>query len=113
MTDITSIFTILCIMKRNNLYKVYCELHILLKLYLTIPLSNATAAEIISSAQRRVKAYLRNHFTQEHLNHYLILQSHNIFTDDIDQETFMNSFINVNERGCGILGNKVRCKWVY
>ena len=79
-------------MKHNNLYKVYRELHILLKLYLIIPLSSATAVRSFS-ALRKVKTYLRNRLTNEHVTHYLILQSHKNFREDIDLQTVMNSYI--------------------
>ena len=81
------------IMKKGKLDKLFSELHILLKLYLTITLSNATA-ERSFSALRRVKTYLRNILTQEDLNYYLILHAHKYLTD---LENVLKHFVMVNE----------------
>ena len=76
LKEVTSIATVMDIMKIGKLHRVFSELHILLRLYLTIPLSNATA-ERSFSALRRVKTYSRSRLTPEHLNHYLMLHCHN------------------------------------
>ena len=59
LKNVTSISTVMDIMKKGKLIKMFSELHLLLRLYLTVPLSNATA-ERSFSALRRVKTYLRN-----------------------------------------------------
>ena len=97
LKDVTSIATVMDVMEKGKLVKIFSELYILLKLYLTIPLSNATA-ERSFSALRRVKTYLRNILTQEHLNHYLILHAHKYLTDVIDLENVLKHFVMVNER---------------
>ena len=97
LKEVTSIATVMDIIKKGKLLKVFSELHILLRLYLTIPLSNATA-ERSFSALRRVKTYLRSRLTQEHLNHYLILHCHKELTDSIDLTVIRNNFVKVNER---------------
>ena len=97
LKDVTSFATVMDIMNKGKLVKLFSELHILLKLYLTITLSNATA-ERSFSALRRVKTYLRNILTQEHLNHYLILHAHKYLTDVIDLENVLKHFVMVNER---------------
>ena len=54
--DVTSISTVMDIMKKGKLHRVFSELHILLRLYLTIPLSNATAerrTEFFSSQESK------------------------------------------------------------
>ena len=78
-------------MKPNNLYKVYCDLYILLKLYLTIPLSNAPA-ERSFRAPKRVKTedIPSKSFdigTSQSINHYLILHTHKKVADNINLET--------------------------
>ena len=76
LKEVASIATVMDIMKKGKLYRVFSELHILLRLYQTILLSNATAEQSFS-ALRRVKTYFRSHLTPEHLNHYLMLHCHN------------------------------------
>ena len=84
LKEVTSIATVMDIMKIGKLHRVFSELHILLRLYQTIPLSNATA-ERSFSALRRVKTYFRSRLTPEHLNHYLELHCHKEVTDSIDR----------------------------
>ena len=103
LRDVTSIATVMDIMKKGKLVKLFNEPHILLKLYLKIPFSNATA-ERSFSALRRVKIYFRNRLTQEHLNHYLILNAHKYLTDVIDLENVLKHFVMVNERRMKFFG---------
>ena len=103
LKDISSISTVIEIMKKGKLLKLFSELHKLLKLYLTIPLSNASA-ERSFSALRRVKTYLRNRLTQENLNNFLILHCHMSITDSIDLNAVMVNFIRANERRMKFFG---------
>ena len=41
LKNVTSISTVMDIMKKEKLIKMFSELHLLLRLYLTVPLSNA------------------------------------------------------------------------
>ena len=84
-------------MKQGKLTKVFSELHSVIKLYLTVPLSNATA-ERSFSALRRIKTYLRSTLTQEHLNHFLVLNAHRELLDRIDVNEVCQSVMKVNER---------------
>ena len=52
LKDVTSFATVMDIMKKGKLVKLFSELHIFLKLYLTIPLSNATAERSFSALRR-------------------------------------------------------------
>ena len=49
LKDITSIQTVIDVMKQGKLTKVFSELHSVIKLYLTVPLSNATAERSLAS----------------------------------------------------------------
>ena len=97
LKDITSIQTVIDVMKQGKLTKVFSELHSVIKLYLTVPLSNATA-ERSFSALRRIKTYLRSTLTQEHLNHFLVLNAHRELLDRIDVNEVCQSVMKVNER---------------
>ena len=51
------------------------KVHKVLQLYLTIPLSSATAERAFSTL-RRLKSYLRSTMTQKRLNHVVLLNTH-------------------------------------
>ena len=87
-----------------NLKVVYDEIQKLILLYLTVPLSNASA-ERGFSCLRRVKTYLRNRLTQEHLNHRMILNVHKGLTDSIEIKTVATEFVKENERRRRYFGN--------
>ena len=99
----TSINTIMDIMKKGKLTNVFSELHTLFKLYLTVPLSNATA-ERSFSALHRIKSYLRSRLTQEHLNHFVVLHAHKYLTDVIDLTYIAKCFVGTNERRQAFFG---------
>jgi hypothetical protein len=54
---------------------------------------------------RRVKTYLRNRLTQEHLNHHMILKVHKGLTDSIEIKTVATEFVKKNERRRRYFGN--------
>ena len=58
------------------------EVHKLLRLYLSIPMTSATAERIFSTL-RRLKSYLRSTMTQKRLNHLILLNSHKEILDEI------------------------------
>ena len=75
ITRFSSIDTVIECLKERKLPKLLSDLHILLKLYLTVPSSNPSAERSLSGL-RRVKSYLRSTLTQRHLNYYTILHVH-------------------------------------
>ena len=99
LKDITSIQTVIDVMKQGKLTKVFSELHSVIKLYLTltVPVSNATAQHSFS-ALRRIKTYLISTLTQEHLNHFLVLNAHRELLDRIYVNEVCQSVMKVNER---------------
>ena len=95
---VTNIRTVCEVMNSNPVAKRMCsELHLLLRLYLTIPVTTASA-ERTFSAMKRLKTYLRSSMTQERLNHVLILNSMKARIGNIDLVQIAKSFISVNER---------------
>jgi hypothetical protein len=64
-------------------------------------MSNASA-ERSFSALRRVKTFLRNRLTQEHLNHQLMLHVHKELNDCIDVVSIAKSFVSANAQAEGI-----------
>ena len=103
VTSIRTIMNIFSSQPHLDLRKVYCNIHTLMKLYLTVPLSNASA-ERSFSALRRIKSYLRNRLTQEHLNHYMMLNVHKQLTDVIDLNDVAKTFVSSNERRLNFFG---------
>ena len=91
-------------MNNNPVARRLCsELDYFLKLYLTIPVTTATA-ERTFSAMKRLKTYLRSSMTQQRLNHVLILNSNKTRIENLDLVEIAKSFISVNERRSNYFG---------
>ena len=81
---VTSVETICEAMASNSVYQTMLpSVHLLLRLYMTIPISAATP-ERTFSAMRRVFSYLRSTMTEKQLNHCLLLHVHKSLTDGLD-----------------------------
>ena len=83
---------------------IFTEIHTLLRLYLTIPVTTASA-ERSFSALKRIKTYLRNTMTQERLNHCMLLHMHHEKTDELDLVHVAREFVSVCERRKNFFGN--------
>ncbi len=79
------------------------EVHKLLKLYYTIPVTTSSA-ERNFSALKRIKTYLRSLMTQSRLNHYVLLHVHQDKTDELDLHTIAKEFVQINERRINFFG---------
>ena len=73
------------------------EVHKLLRIYLTIPVTTSTA-ERNFSALRRIKTYLRSSMSQARLNHCIVLHVLKDRTDQLDNKDIAKEFIERNER---------------
>ena len=69
----------------------------LLQIYLTTPMTSATAERTFSTL-RRVKSYLRSTMSQKRLNHVIILHTHKQRTDDLDLYEIAKEFASANSR---------------
>lgn len=95
---VTNVRTVCQAMNEVPGAKLLCsELHRLLVLFLTIPVTTATS-ERTFSAMRRLKTYLRSTMTQERLNHVLLLHCHKSRSDSIDISQIATSFVALNDR---------------
>ena len=74
-----------------------CEVHRLLRIYLTIPLTSATAERTFSTL-RRLKSYLRSTMTQKRLNHLVLLHTHHQRNDDLNLLQIAQDFASRNGR---------------
>ena len=80
-----------------GLKNILTEVHKLLKIYLTIPVTTSSA-ERSFSALKRIKDYLRNSMTQERLNHCMLLHMHREKTDNLDLIEIAKEFVSRCER---------------
>jgi len=74
---------------------MFAEIHKLLTIYLTVPMTSATAERSFSTL-RRVKDYTRTTMTQQRLNHVIIMHTHKQRTDDLNLVNVAESFISVS-----------------
>jgi len=79
------------------------EVDRLLRIYLTVPMSSATA-ERTFSALRRLKNYLRTTMTQKRLNHVALLHTHKQPTDDLDLREVAR-IVQIQSRRKAFFGN--------
>jgi len=82
---------------------MFTEVHHLLCLYLTVPMTSATAERTFSTL-RRLKSYLRSTMTQKRLNH-VILHTHKEQTDELDLIDIAKTFVSCNERRLSFFGS--------
>lgn len=102
---VTSINTICEVMNTCKFAKnMLSEVDRLLRVYLTIPMSSATAERTFSSL-RRLKNYLRSTMTQKRLNHVILLHTHKQRTDDLDLVSIARDFTEANSRRKAFFGN--------
>ncbi len=102
--QITKIGTICDIMNSNDFGKLmFNEIHKLLRIYLTVPMTSATAERTFSSL-RRLKTYLRSTMTQKRLNNVLLLHTHKERTDKINLVSIAKDFVTCNERRTNYFG---------
>ena len=72
------------------------EVYNLCIIYLTVPMTSATAERSFST-MRRIKTYLRQTMGQQRLNDLMLLHIHKQRTDEINIATVMRLFVNCKE----------------
>ena len=101
---VTTISTICDVFNEQpSMKKLLSEIHTLLKIYLTIPVTTATA-ERCFSALKRIKTYLQNSMTQECLNNCMILHVHKDKTGSLNL-TEVAREVSDNDRMRHFFGN--------
>ena len=102
---VTNVQTLCDVMNEISMSKeMFSEVHRLLKIFYTIPVTTATA-EHSFSALRRLKMYLRSTMTQPRLNNLMLLYIHKERTDELNESSIAKSFIMENERRRFFFGN--------
>ena len=108
LKSVTSIRTMCDIFNESLVIKnMFSEVHSLLQLYMTIPVTSATA-ERTFSVLRRMKTYLRSTMTQERLNNVMLLHIYKELTDETNLEEIAQSFSTANDRRMNFFGSN---KW--
>ncbi|CAM1307975.1 ZMYM1 (predicted) [Pycnogonum litorale] len=102
VTSVRTISDILCQVNMGNF--MFSEVGKLLKMYLTIPVTSATA-ERSFSALRRLKTYLRNTMTEKRLNNVVFLNVHCNLADKTDLTLIAKAFVKVNDRRLNYFGH--------
>ena len=93
---VTTVRTVCEAMSTNNTYKLMLsEVHKLLRLYLTVPVTSSTS-ERTFSAMKRLLTYLRSTMTEKRLNNCLLLHVHKDLTDQLNLFEIANEFISLN-----------------
>jgi hypothetical protein len=96
--SVTNIRTIAEGMNQSEIYKkMLGEIDKALKIYLTFPVTTATAERSFSSL-RRLKTYLRSTMTPSRLNNLFMLYVHSSSAEELDLKNIARDFISVNSR---------------
>ena len=80
------------------------EVHRMLRIYLTVPMTTATAERTLSTL-RRLKNCLRTTMTQKRVNHVVLLHTHKSCTDNLDLVAVAQEFSSANNHWRAIFGN--------
>ena len=101
---ITTVRSLAEILKSSTLAMgMFSEVVKLLKIFLTIPVTIATA-ERSFSALRRLKTYLRSIMTQEQLNNVMLFHCHKERSDCIDLIKIAKDFASTNDHRISFFG---------
>ena len=84
-------------MLESHVSSSFSELHKLLTLFVTIPVTVATAERSFSKL-KLIKTYLRSKMSQERLDGLAILSIENAEAKDMDKQKLIQNFASVNAR---------------
>ena len=101
---VTSVRTICEAMKSPPYRTMLSEVHKLLRLYLTVPITSSTSERAFSTL-RRLLTYLRSSMTEQRLNNCMLLHIHKDLTDDLDLHEIAKEFISSNDERHRYFGN--------
>ena len=102
---VTSITTLCQVFNSCNYGKTMLnEVHQLVRIYLTVPMTTATAERTFSTL-RRLKNYLQSTMTQKRLNHIVLLRTHKHPTDELDLTEVASDFSGANSRRRAFFGS--------
>ena len=93
---VTSVRTICEAMRAHANRELLSEVHKLIRLYLTVPITSATS-ERTFSVLRRLLTYMRSTMTEKRLNNCLLLHVHKDITDQLDLVQIAEEFVSAKE----------------
>ena len=76
---------------------LFSQVIILIKLFLIMPVTSASAERSFSSLRRLTKTYLRSTMGQGRLNHVTVLNTHTDILDELDLQIVAEEFVTVRE----------------
>ena len=103
LKQISSVRSLADIIKQAGTIVMFSEVLVLVKLFLTIPVTTASV-ERSFSALRRLKTYLRSTMTQNRLNNVALPHVHKNDADGIDLHDIARDFITANNRRMHFFG---------
>ena len=105
---VTSIGTVIDLMSMNSFSQYFLsEVNSLLRIYLTVPMSSATAERTFSTL-RRLKNYLRTTMTQIRLNNITLCYTHRDRLEIMDMVDIAQQFISCNDRRRNFFGKYLK-----
>ena len=90
--------------KASNYRSTFSEVHKLLHLYLTTPMTSATSERAFST-MRRLLTYLRSSMTEKRLNNCALLHIHKDLTDSLDLVAVAKTFLSLNDERMHYFGS--------
>lgn len=81
------------LISKFDLKSTFPNIEIILRIFLTVPISNASG-ERSFSVLKRFKNYLRNSLSQEHLSEFSILNIENEELNSIDYDSIIHKFVS-------------------
>ena len=103
-TQVSTICSLLTLEGTTCMQFMFSEILKLLQIYLTCPVSSATAERTFSTL-RRLKTYLRSSMTQKRLNHLIIVATHKERAELVDLKSIANTFTSLNSSRLEFFGS--------
>ena len=104
LKKVTNVRTIADAFNGNEMVKrMFSEVDKLLRVYLTFPVTSATAERSFSSL-RRIKKFLRSSMTSKRLSNLFLLHVHTAQTDSLDLVSVAREFVSSNARCLNYFG---------
>ena len=101
---VTSIRTVCSAMCTSSHRDTFSELHNLIRLYLTVPVTSATSERAFSTL-KRLFTYLRSSMTEQRLNNCAMLHIHKDVVDEMELEPITADFAGANDEHIRYFGS--------
>ena len=101
VTSVRTVYSAMCTSSHRDMFS---ELHKLIRLYLTVPVTSATS-ERAFSILKRLLTYLRSSMTQQRLNNCALLNMHKDILDEMQLGPIAATFASANEERVRYLGS--------